>query len=203
MPSKKLKISISLFYHMCYNIYKSWRSINIIKEKGLYIMKNNKSKKNLIIGCSVGAVVCIVTAIVVFMLVRGGEKTVSCTEKTTVMGITTETETNVKVTKGKLLGGNVSAKVDISSLSDLYKKNESTMVENFISTMKKQLCKEDCNFTHNHVPGESITVTVEYGEKGVKTIVRSYGNVEAMSSQEIADKVEKALEVGNATCEQH
>ena len=118
------------------------------------------------------------------------------------MGIKAESKYDIKVTSGKMLGGNALMKVDIASMSDIYKKNESMMVDSLVNTMKSQ-CKDDCTIKHEHVPGESLTITMEFGEKGIKNVIRTYGNIEAASAQEVADVVRKAQENAGMTCEQH
>ena len=163
-------------------------------------MKDKKSKKNLIIGCSVGAVVVVaVVILLVVLLGGGGDKTVSCVMNKKVSGIDTESKVNVKVTSGKVLGGDMTTKVDLTNMSDFYKKNESTLVEGITESFQKQ-CDDDCTFDHSYTEGDNLTVTMKFGETGVSSIVHTYG-IEGKSAQEIADKVQQALEDSDTTCE--
>ena len=165
-------------------------------------MKDKKSKKNLIIGCSVGAVVVVVAIVLLVVLLGGGgEKTVSCVMNQKVSSIDTESKINVKVTGGKVLGGDMTTKVDLANLSDLYKKNESKLVEKITESFQKQ-CDDDCTFDQSYAEGDNLTITMKFGETGVSSIVRTSG-IEGKSAQEIADKVQQALEGSNTTCEQH
>ena len=164
--------------------------------------KESKNKKGLIIGCAVGVVVIAAIIVTVVLLMKGGEKTVSCNMSQTVMGVTANSEANVKVTNGKVLGGDMTVKIDLKSLSDFYKSYESEMADSMINSFKKQ-CTENCTFNHAYTAGDNITITMEYDENGVSNMVRTYG-AENMSAQAIADKIQETFEKQTGTtCTQH
>lgn len=164
--------------------------------------KGSKNKKGLIIGCAVGVVAVAAIIVAVVLLMKGGEKTVSCNMSQTVMGVTANSEANVKVTDGKVLGGDMTVKVDMKSLSGFYKNYESEMADSLINSFKKQ-CTENCTFDYNYTEGDSINITMTYDENGVSNMVRTYG-AEGMSAQAIADKIQETFEKQTGTtCTQH
>lgn len=166
---------------------------------------SNESKKKLylIIGCVVGAIAIIAIIIVLLVVfLNGGTKTVSCTQKETMMGLEIEAKTNVKVANGKILGGDVEATINLNNLSSLYASHEQELVDSILESYQKQ-CEEGCKTDHEYVEGDHLKITAEYDETGVKELVYSYG-IENKSAQEIADKIQESLErSGNTTCKQN
>jgi len=166
--------------------------------------KNSKKKMGIIIGCSIGAVAVIATAVIllIMFLGHGGEKTVSCTLTNEIMDIAVTGETNVKIKDGEISGGDMTINVDLKSLSDFYKDYESDLVDG-ITEGYKEHCSEHCTFDYNYIEGDSVKYTMQYDKEGVSEIVKS-SETEGASAQEIADEVQKTLEEeANATCTQH
>ena len=165
--------------------------------------KNSKKKMGIIIGCSIGAVavIAIIVVLLIMFLGHGGEKTVSCTLTNEIMDIAVTGETNVKIKDGEITGGDMTINVDLKSLPDFYKDYESDLVDGITKSYEEH-CSEHCTFDHNYIEGDSVKYTMQYDKEGVSEIVQSSGT-EGMSAQEIADKVQEALEDSGTTCTQH
>ena len=164
--------------------------------------KNSKKKTGIIIGCLLGAV-AIITLVTVLLIVlpKNGEKTVSCTTDTTIMGVDLNIETDVIVKDGEISGGKITANVNLKTMQDYYKDHEQEMVDRMTESYKDN-CEDHCTFDYNYTKGDNVKYIMQYDKESVDQIVRSYGT-ENMSAQEIADKVQKALEGYNTTCTQH
>lgn len=167
--------------------------------------KNNqkpKKKTGIIIGCSIGAVILIAAVVVLLiMLLKHEGKTVTCTMSATVTGITADGETNIKVKDGEISGGDVTMKVDLKTMRDIYKDYEKDMVDE-ITERYRGRCEDHCVFSYGYVKGDNATYTMRYDKEGVDEIVWSRGT-EGMSAQEIADEVQESLEDSGMTCTQH
>ncbi|MBP5512571.1 hypothetical protein J6X73_00140 [Candidatus Saccharibacteria bacterium] len=162
----------------------------------------SKKKLGLIIGCVIGAVAIIAIAAVVLINIMGhSEKMVACTTDTTTMGINVKRYVNINVKDGKITDGDITVSVDLKTMQDSYKKYEKDIVDRITENYKSH-CEDHCTFSYDYSEGDSASYTMRYDEDGVVQIVRSYGT-EKMSTQEIADKVQKALEDSDTTCVQH
>ena len=164
-----------------------------------------KSKKNLplIIGCIVG-VVAVIAIVVVLLLVflKGGSKTVSCTQTASMMGIDIEGTTNIEVTDGKILGGDMTATINLKNLSELYASHEQELVDSILENYQSQ-CNEGCTYDHDYVAGDHLTINAKYDVGGMDDLVYTSG-IEGKSAQEIADKIQQTLEQSSGTtCKQN
>ncbi|MBR3230865.1 hypothetical protein IKF73_02470 [Candidatus Saccharibacteria bacterium] len=163
---------------------------------------NAKKKTGLVVGLIVGilAVAGIVAALLIFLPKGGGEKVVSCATNTTTMGISIDTEANVRVKDGEITDGDMVVSVDLKSLRDSYRAQEQTLVDSLTSSYEK-LCTDHCTLDYDYTKGDSVRYTLQYDGDGVDAIVYSYGT-EKLSAQEIADKIQDALESSGYTCTQ-
>lgn len=163
--------------------------------------KDNKKKTLIICGIAgaVGLIVLVVVLLVIFL--KGGNKTISCTQSETAMGIEVNGDIKVEVTDGKLLGGDVKIVADLKSLEERYADYEGKMVDTIIERYERR-CEEGCEFNHDYVKGDHIEVRLKYDSEGINDLVYAYG-IEDLSAQEIADKVQEDLEEsGETTCKQ-
>ncbi len=162
-----------------------------------------KKKKGLIIGCCVGvgvAIVALVAVLLVFFL-KGGEKIVSCTMETSVMGIEMKNESNIKIRDGEIYSANVVTNVNLKSLRESYRDYEDQLVESVVDSLKRQ-CTDNCELSRDYVAGEYLRLTMEYVGEGTEDVVYAYG-IEGKSAQEIADKVQESMEkTSGTTCKQ-
>lgn len=162
-----------------------------------------KKKKGLIIGCCVGvgiAIVALVAVLLVFFL-KGGEKIVSCTMETSVMGIEMKNESNIKIRDGEIYSANVVTNVNLKSLRESYRDYEDQLVESVVDSLKRQ-CTDNCELSRDYVAGEYLKLTMEYVGEGTEDVVYTYG-IEGKSAQEIADKVQESMEkTSGTTCKQ-
>lgn len=163
--------------------------------------QNPKKKTAIIIGCSVGGLaILVLIAVLVIVLIKSGEKTVSCVTNSTSMGISLRTETNVRVRDGEISGGDMTIDVDLRSMRDSYKDYEAEIVDKMTEEVKDK-CYDHCTFDRKYIEGDNIKYTLQYDKDGVDQIITSYGT-EKMSAQEIADKVQETLEDYETTCRQ-
>ena len=161
-----------------------------------------KKKLGLIIGCAVGAVAIIAIVAVVLINIMGhSEKMVACTTDTTTMGINVKRYVNINIKDGEITDGDITVSVDLKTMQDSYKKYEKDIVDRITENYKSH-CEDHCTFSYDYSESDNASYTMRYDEDGVVQIVRSYGT-EKMSTQEIADKVQKALEDSDTTCVQH
>ncbi len=165
---------------------------------------NNSSKKKMwvIIGCSIGviAIIALIVVLLIIPLKNNEEKVVSCTLKNKVMDIAVTGDTNIKIRTGEISSGNMVINVDLKAMPDVYKNYEKSIIDG-ITKSYKQHCKDHCTFNHDYIEGESAKYTMEYAKEGVSEIVQTI-DIEGMSAQEIADKIQAALQDANTTCTQ-
>ena len=163
--------------------------------------KSNNKKKKMIIGCSVGGAVIAILVVVLLMVFARGGKIVTCVMNTTQMGISIESETNIRIGDGEISGGDVIVKLDLKNLQGIYKNHEKDIIEK-MTERYKGYCGEHCKFDYEYIEGDNVKYTMHYEKESIGAVVRAPG-LENLSAQEIADIVQRSLENSNTTCKQN
>ena len=159
--------------------------------------KPNPNKNKIIVGCAIGGAVIVLVIVLLVIFLSGGGITISCTMDNSVMGIDMKGESNIHVVDGGISGGDITASVDLKTLSSTYKNYEKEIVDTVVEEYENR-CKDHCSFTHDYAEGDYLKMTLTYDSEGIKEIA-STSSLEGKSAQEIADTIKKNAEQSSGT----